>query len=94
MAPLVAHYLMTTGSNISVNCKSASMLYTHIIHIGMDARGCVQVTNVNAKGAFFFLREAGRTLSDGGKIITCVWNVECSYFDPASRLQTALRSPR
>jgi hypothetical protein len=32
---------------------------------------CMQITNVNAKGAFFFLREAGRTLSDGGKIITC-----------------------
>lgn len=32
----------------------------------------MQVTNTNAKGAFFFLREAGRTLSDGGKIITCV----------------------
>ena len=30
----------------------------------------LQITNVNAKGAFFFLREAGRTLSNGGKIIT------------------------
>ena len=32
----------------------------------------MQITNINAKAAFFFLREAGRTLSDGGKVITCV----------------------
>ena len=37
----------------------------------------MQVTNVNAKAAFFFLREAGRTLSNGGKIITCACNLQC-----------------
>jgi hypothetical protein len=32
----------------------------------------MQITNINAKAAFFFLREAGRTLSGGGRVITCV----------------------
>lgn len=36
----------------------------------------MQVTNVNAKGAFFFLREAGRTLSNGGKIIMYVYTLQ------------------
>jgi hypothetical protein len=62
------------------------MLYIHISCICTDA-GCVQVTNVNAKGAFFFLREAGRTLSDGGKIITCVCILQCNSDLPTLRTQ-------
>lgn len=42
----------------------------------MEISFCVQVTNVNAKGAFFFLREAGRTLSNGGKIIMYVYTLQ------------------
>lgn len=36
---------------------------------------------VNAKAAFFFLKEAGRTLNDGGKIVTIVTSLLAAFTD-------------
>jgi NAD(P)-dependent dehydrogenase (short-subunit alcohol dehydrogenase family) len=36
---------------------------------------------VNAKSAYFFIKEAGRTLSDGGKIVTLVTSLLAAFTD-------------
>ncbi|MGN6107297.1 MAG: SDR family oxidoreductase [Kofleriaceae bacterium] len=40
-----------------------------------------EMAAVNAKAAFFFLKEAGRTLNDGGKIVTIVTSLLAAFTD-------------
>lgn len=40
-----------------------------------------QSFDANAKAAFFFIQQAGRTLSDGGSIVTIVSSLLAAYTD-------------
>lgn len=57
------------GIDIAVNTVG-KVLKKPIAEIGEDEYD--EMSAVNAKSAFFFLKEAGRTLSDNGKVVTVV----------------------
>ncbi|MFJ3957185.1 SDR family oxidoreductase [Arthrobacter sp. NPDC090010] len=40
-----------------------------------------EMMDVNAKSAYFFIKEAGRTLSDGGRIVTIVTSLLAAFTD-------------
>src|SRR5690606_26924599 len=57
------------GIDIAINTVG-KVLKKPIAEIGEDEYD--EMSAVNAKSAFFFLKEAGRTLSDNGKVVTVV----------------------
>lgn len=57
------------GIDIAINTVG-KVLKKPIAEIGEDEYD--EMSAVNAKSAFFFLKEAGRTLSDNGKVVTLV----------------------
>lgn len=63
-----AHFLPETC--IRGTLLGALVTVQTLNHMVITCDRSVQITAVNAKSSFFFLREAGKTLSDGGKIIT------------------------